>query len=85
MSGHVGMAASLCPRADLYGSPQYAPFLRALRKVCASAVLQCAGSTEYRDMAARNRARIAADRQAERQILEKLNRHVSRRTDRAVT
>ena len=83
MSGHVGMAASLCPRADLYGSPGYVSFLRALKKVSASAALQCSGSTKYRDMAARNRARIAADRQAERQVLEKLNRHVSRRTDRA--
>src|ERR1039458_435221 len=68
MSGYVGMAASICPRADLYGSPQYVPFLRALRNVCASA---------------RNRARIAADHQAEGGILEKLNRHVARRTDRA--
>ena len=69
MSGYVGMAASICPRADLYGSPQYVPFVRALRNVCASA--------------ARNRARIAADHQAEGGILEKLNRHVARRTDRA--
>jgi hypothetical protein len=83
MSGYVGMAASICPRADLYGSPQYVPFLRALRNVCASAVLQCSGSTKYRDKAARNRARIAADHQAEGGILEKLNRHVARRTDRA--
>lgn len=78
---HVGMAASLCPRANLYGSPGYVKFLRALREVRDSAVLQCLGSKKYRDMAARNRARIAADHRGERRILEKLNRHVARRTN----
>ena len=78
VSTHLGMAASLSPRADVYGSPGCIGFLNALRNVCASAVLQCSGSKRYGAMAARNRAWIAADRQAEGRMLDKLNRRASR-------
>lgn len=83
MDGHVGLAASICPRADLYGLPRYVSLLDALREVCASAALQCSGSTEYRDAAARNRARIAADYQAKHGLLEKLN-HRANQIERKV-
>jgi len=78
VSGHLGMAASLSPRADLYGSPGYVGFLDALKEACASAVLQCSGSKKYEAMAARNRVRVAADYQAEGRLLAKLNRRASR-------
>jgi hypothetical protein len=79
MDGHIGLAASICPRADLCLLPRHESFLGALREVCASAVLQCSGSTKYRDTAARNRARIAADYRAERGLLGELNRRANRK------
>ena len=87
MDRHVGMAESLCPRADCQyrslrpDAPEKrmrARFLNAIRNICGSAALQCSGSTEYEATAARNRARIAADHQAEGRMLEKLNRRASR-------
>jgi hypothetical protein len=66
---HVGMAVSLCPRADCryrslrpdaHEERMRTEFLNALRDVCASAMLQCSGDTEYEAMARCSRGRIAA-------------------------
>jgi hypothetical protein len=72
------MAPSLCPRPNyLYGSPGRAPFLNAVQRVRASAVLQCLGDDGYQTEVDRNRARIAALQRKEMQSLNEAN-HAAR-------
>jgi hypothetical protein len=71
VSRTVGMAHSICPRADFRTGSFW---WNHVRDVCASARLQCSGDAWYEAGAARNRARIAADRWAENLMLETLNR-----------